>query len=540
MAVVESKLDAVGEQVGERVAVRSVSRRADGALIALLAALGTLAAGVRFNDQLVGLTGDNAAYILLARALLTGQPYDNPEYPWGYPLALTPILAAVGPDNILAAIPWMKLLSVLLFVASLPLIYLLFRTRHRHAPAFAATALFAVNDITLSYANDVMSEIPFICASFGALLFWQKKVAPRLDEPEGPLPWRDLATAGALLMLAYYIRTVGTALLAGATLLLLLYKRWKIALLLGAGFALAALPWVLFSSGMGKLNYAGKFFLRDPYDPTLGEISSVGEFFQRAWETALLYVQIIFPVMVVSPQVARYALNVAALVMGVLLLAGFLSRLTRRVELPELYAMFFLMALFAWPWRADRFLLPVYPLLLHYIIEGAMRLWDWASRVTLRHSGATRSRAATMAAVALVVLAAMPYLWLAGSAATSNLGYLQGRTPPSGHTPDWQRYFEACRWLGERSPPGSVVMSRKSTLTTIYAGRPSLLTPLIPPDDYPQFMRDNRVDYAIEDAFVWSTHTQQYLRPALRAHPEMFQLVYETSPPVTRVWKVVR
>src|SRR5213596_1664100 len=68
----------------------------DRAIIGLLVLLGAVAAGARFNDQLIGLTGDNAEYIILSRALISGSPYANAEYPWGYPALLTPFLAAAG------------------------------------------------------------------------------------------------------------------------------------------------------------------------------------------------------------------------------------------------------------------------------------------------------------------------------------------------------------------------------------------------------------------------------------------------------------
>ena len=45
------------------------------------------------------------------------------------------------------------------------------------------------------------------------------------------------------------------------------------------------------------------------------------------------------------------------------------------------------------------------------------------------------------------------------------------------------------------------------------------------------------MQYVIEDAFTWSDATQRFLRPALAAYPERFQLVYETAAPITRVWQ---
>src|SRR5438132_143057 len=146
----------------------------DTAVSMSLVAIGAIGALLRFNDQLTGLTGDNATYILLARDLATGSHYENAGYPWGYPALLSPFLALVGPDNMLSAIPWMKLLTVLLYLAALPLIYFLLRTRLLTWAAFAATVLFAINDLTLFYANDVMTEIPYICVTFGVLLYWQR------------------------------------------------------------------------------------------------------------------------------------------------------------------------------------------------------------------------------------------------------------------------------------------------------------------------------------------------------------------------------
>src|SRR5439155_2380852 len=130
--------------------------------------------------------------------------------------------------------------------------------------------------------------------------------------------------------------------------------------------------------------------------------------------------------------------------------------------------------------------------------------------------------------------------WLAGKAGAEHLGSLSGDEKPTGHTPDWVQFFAACEWLKEHSPPGSVVLSRKSTLVTVYSDRPSLLIPLIPPDKYPEFLRENNISYVLDDAFSWSVHTQTFLRPAISAYPQMFKRVDTTGLPITRVWEVVK
>src|SRR5262245_3204374 len=132
-----------------------MSERAwDRLLLGGLLAVGGVGVATRFHDQL-GLTGDNAVYLLLARNLATGQPYDNGGFPWGYPALLLPGVVLFGPDHLIAAVPWLKLLSIGAFLAAIALFYWLFRLRHGPLLAFAAGLLWVVNDVTLVYANDL-------------------------------------------------------------------------------------------------------------------------------------------------------------------------------------------------------------------------------------------------------------------------------------------------------------------------------------------------------------------------------------------------
>jgi hypothetical protein len=546
MSVSQAK-DGVSSLAARRQqAMLSLSR--DGVIGALLAAVGTVGAMIRFNDQLTGLTGDNATYILLARDLVTGARYENAGYPWGYPALLSPILAAAGPDNMLGAIPWMKLLTIVLFVAALPLIYFLLRRRQPAWAAFAATALFAVNDLVLFYANDVMSEMPYACATFGALLLWQRGIDPWLRSKEPSVtPWPRLLLCGVLFVVSYYIRTVGVALLTAPAPVLLWYRKLRPAIVVGALCLLLAVPWLLASQNSNLNSYTDQLLLRNPYNPGLGRISSPGELVVSVLNAGWLYASYIIPSMLLPDKMlagvpgGSFIQMVVYAVIGLLIVGGLLVRLVRRVELPEVYAAGFLLILFVWPWKSDRFLLPIYPLLLHYMLESGIvisrRLVGVLERVRSVRVSPARLRGA---AVALLVLVALPQLWLGAGAAVANARYLAGQAPPTGHTPDWVRYFDAWRWLRDNSPPGSLVMSREPSLTQIYANRPSLQIPLIPAGEYPDYLDGRKVDYVIEDAFTWSTHTRNYLRPALRGYPTLFSLVYSTPAPVVRVWKVVR
>src|SRR3954447_21143930 len=145
--------------------------------LALLVGGGLLLAALRFND-IFPLNGDNAVYLLLARNLVTGAPYTNAGFPWGYPLLLAPGVALFGPEHLLQAVPWLKALSVLGFLLAISFLYLLFRPRHSRPIAALTVGLFAVNDIALFYTNDLLTELPYLAATAGALLYWQRRIDP--------------------------------------------------------------------------------------------------------------------------------------------------------------------------------------------------------------------------------------------------------------------------------------------------------------------------------------------------------------------------
>ncbi len=517
--------------------------------LALLAAGGLLLAGLRFNDSL-SLNGDNALYLLLARNLVTGGPYDNAGFPWGYPALLMPGVALFGPDHLLEALPWLKLLSVLAFVLALGLLYALFRARHARPVAFAAVALFAVNDVALLYTNDVMTEMPYLAASALALLWWQRRVDPppaRVADaglwdalPARP-PGRGTWVGAALLLaLPYYLRTIGLAMLAAPPVVLLWRRRWRAAVLLGLALAALAAPWAAFSTASNPdRNYTAAFWLRDPYHPELGTISGPGELLQRFDARVQLYSTVVLPTMIFprpdDPSGPLRTVGGWLVLIGVV--AGFAIRLVRRVELPEVYVAAYLVILCSWWWNGDRFLMPVLPFLLHYLAEALVSLGRLLGRALRR----PRPRLAVWGTAALLVLLLIPNLFQDQVAIAQNLRYWAGQDSPPNLTAEDQLYVRASVWVGAHSPPGSVVLARKPSITAVFANRPSELIPQIPPDQYPAWLTAHHVTYILEDSFLWSTHTINYLRPALQADASHFRLLQRFPPPAppdppTQIW----
>jgi len=513
--------------------------------LATLLAGGLLLALVRFNN-IFSLNGDNAIYLLLARNLATGQPYNNAGFPWGYPALLTPGVLLFGPTHLLQAIPWLKGLSVLAFLLAIGCLYALFRTRHSRLVAWATVALFAVNDVALVYTNDLMTELPYLAATAAALLYWAHSIdpAPRPATDPSPQPTDAAISRGPwllaalLLVLPYYLRTIGLALLAAPPLILAWRRRWRAALGLGLALAALALPWIIFSATTAPdRNYTAAFWLRDPYHPELGRLSGPGELLSRVTDRVSLYSNTVLPAMVL-PQPADPAAPWRQAGGGLLVLlagAGYGLRLYRRVELPEVYVAAFLVILCSWWWAGDRFLLPVFPFLLHYIAEALTTLAALAGR-------ALRTPRLVGAAAVVLILLLLPNLVQDGQTIGQNLRYLRGDPAADGLTPEDRTYLAACDWLRQYTPEGSVLLARKSSVTEIYTGRPTELIPLIPPDQYLGWLTSHHVRYVLEDSFAWSTHTIQYLRPAMAQYPAHFRLLASLptavpADPPTRLWQ---
>ena len=159
----------------------------------------------------------------------------------------------------------------------------------------------------------------------------------------------------------------------------------------------------------------------------------MGEFLHSLLNSMLLYLFNVFPRMIVPDPAPIWLQNMAAAVLVILPVLGFMSLLKRRVELPEIYVVIFFVVISAWPWKADRFLLPIYPLFLHYVLQGAIWCWGNLSSklvrklpgVQVRFSGPVRAGSLVVA----VLIVALPNLLVAGSATAQNISYSARRRP---------------------------------------------------------------------------------------------------------------
>ncbi|HTY08792.1 MAG TPA: hypothetical protein VMF29_06470, partial [Candidatus Edwardsbacteria bacterium] len=433
------------------------------ALVLLYAAFAALA----FDPKpFVG--GDNAVYAALARSLAGGRglaelwtPQARPhtQYPFGFPLLLSPI-ALLG-----LGYPWFKLVPLLCGGAAVLLFPALLKGRAPLAIALPAL-LLALNPVLIDYSHWVLSELPFMACTLLALLLLQRW------ERGGGAGWFAAAVAAAVF--ANYIRSAGIALFAGIFIYLLVKRRFRWALMFLAACIALTLPWALRNSHYGTSGgYLDQLLMKDPYQPGLGRMTG-GEMLARLWQNLGLYGAHIVP-RLLFPALDGWGLGGADWLFAVLVslpaLAGLVLRLARSPQALDWYAACYLGMALLWPaaWTDVRFILPLLPFLLLYLLSA------YGAALTRL---APRGRAGLLVPLALLLAAATVAPSAAGWGDTQYMqsSYRNG-DPLAGYDPAWRSFFEAARWVGQHTPPQAVVVSRKPPLFFLESERKSFCYP---------------------------------------------------------------
>lgn len=196
----------------------------------------------------MGVTGDDARYLVLAESFVTGLPYrivSFPEAPletiWppGYPLFI------LAPAGILFGIHNYDILratSVLLTLVALAPLYFLIRSRvDSSLIALLAIALFALNPTTAGLAGMVMSEAAFIL--FALVALWLLERWCKQNQGEGS--WWLVLVTGLLIAAAILIRYQGLALAVATVGYLLFLRHWKAAAMLSLAIAVGLVPFLI-------------------------------------------------------------------------------------------------------------------------------------------------------------------------------------------------------------------------------------------------------------------------------------------------------
>jgi 4-amino-4-deoxy-L-arabinose transferase-like glycosyltransferase len=509
------------QRLGDLAASPAGTRR-----LAVGLALITFLLGVWTFDAKLSLSGDNTEFITLARSLAQGSglthintaaPAPATKYPPGFPLLLAPM-------ELLAPGSWtpMKWLVVVTFTAAVPLFFLLMRISLGTLPSLSAAAICLTLPLLQDYAHQIMSEIPYLAFSVGALYLLK-----RSGDNSSVRGNRWLLAAFVCTMAAYYIRTVGIVLVVAAVLSFLVRgERRKGLVFLGAAL-LAWLPWTLRNRFVGSGGvYLQQLIQINPYFPDQG-LLDLGGFVDRVLQnTATYYLQIL-------PSIGRYPdpfhgpvsplHPLAAAIAISMIYAAVQVYRSRRDLLLFTYTVLFLGTVVLWYWSGDRFLVPILPMLIYFAVIAASDLLNFA---------ASRGLAKTIPRLAAVVL-------VVAVLSSNAIGMQKLAARARGdYYPNWENYYRAGLWLRENTPATSVVACRKGYWMYVVSGRPCALYAFDDPETVVAGLEQNGVDFVVVEQLGFR-HTGDYLVPAIQKYKERFEVVWHAANPDTWVLKFV-
>jgi hypothetical protein len=440
------------------------SNQQDKVIVAGLASLVLILGYWRMVPQVCGTFHDDAIYVITAKALAQDQGYRliflpqapiQTKYPILYPALLAMVwkLWPAFPANLLL----MKWLTLVCGAATVGLFYLyVIRFGYFSRTSAAISALIcAASPIFIYFATQTLTEIPF--ALLVILALWSFDA--QMEEPVSKRSRQFYV--GILLALPFLCRSLGLTLVLAALFIQHCHGRplrW-----MALGMAIVMGPWVFWMlAGFGGWNH----------DPVIGYYTDYLSWWtSMGWGTVFqITFQNLFYILMSTAIACVEGLNniVHAFnswvwlfifcFLGAILLFTIIADL-RSWRLLPFYIMAYLGLAMLWPWLPNRFLVPILPFLLCYLLQG-FKIFCQRRQIRTRY----------LLAIGLCLILA------------TNLGLLcrYGRFAnqfgfPYGHLvkepATWDSYKDIFHWLKTHSQPDDVIASWNDSMIFLYTGR---------------------------------------------------------------------
>ena len=450
---------------------------------ALAAGALVLAVYVLRLDYIVGIMGDDAWYALLSRTLARGDGFLQPNtrtpgllpvWPPGFPLLLAPIwyVAPEFPTNVL----FLKAVSVAAMLAAAGLTYAYSRAHTewpRELSLVVAVAVALVPSLVFLTTSTLMSDAAFLAVQLATLVALE-----RWPTRTGTI------VAGVGAAVAMLMRTVGVAVPMSAVVYLCLKREWRRAAVLAAVVAISLAPWHLYTyrhstttaqhgEGEALLSYRQQFWQQWAGDAKAGTATLADLPLRIGQNTVDVIARDV--VGLVAPSLLRGAHQSGLELLGVgsygmrgpmgngagtmivsaalflLIAVGWTRAVQRRLSLAEIVVPLSLAVIVSWPFWTFRFVLPLAPFLLIYMVDGLRALTPAASRV--------------------------PLLVMLGVVGLSLFDHGEYLARARVRQPDWSMYAEdtdaVLSWL-QQHPAEGVIATSNPALVHLRTGTPTL------------------------------------------------------------------
>jgi hypothetical protein len=448
------------------------------------------------------------------------------------------------------------------------------------ASALAAAMLVAAHSMTLFMSDLCFAEIPFGLACLGFLAV----------NRAGHRGYHE-AAAGTIGAACYLLRTLGLALLAAWVLEAAVRRHFALAAFRATVAAVPVLAWQGYVSHirhapeyarpaypyqrapylMHNVSYGENMSLLDPFTPeqgpatlsrvarrtldhlrilpaTLGEAVSAPEIYWRALRDPTKWrVGRHLGMKWLVRRHLGWLASSARLALGGLVLAGIGVLAARREWLVVIFlgATSAMICLSPWPGQFNRYFTPLAPLLAVSMILGVSATCRYLKRL-----GPSWGRAATAGAIALWI-GLVPCVAIAiysmtrgntGSPRYVDSGGVSQKYWVFHYTKEWSSFDAALAWLKQAADAGDVVATTAPHWTYLTTGLKAVQPPYEPDPDAAQRLLDSvPAKYVIVDALQGSggSISRRYTAPAIRSHPRLWELAYESPGGDVRIYRRV-
>lgn len=470
--------------------------------------------------------GDDIGYIILAQSLVSGNGYRDLHLPGSprqsktYP-ALPLMLAALMLIFSQQAIIAFKLLSSLSLLSALIIFYLLLRgDEHIRDELFisASALLLAFNPYLLASSNRVLTELPYTALSLFIIFIFQKYFREKTGITKN---FFFLCAISLSIILLFYLRGIGIALLLAVLAYMALRKEFKQAAVVACLFILGISVYLYrdtLISGHGSWQH---YFMAHfvTYNPQ-GTLNATGFFFHRSLLYACAYATTHIADLFFYP----FLLNItqqsplfgAKLLAGVLLFMfiayGFVLQARRRLSPQHIYTVIYIVLISMFSVRGERYLVPLLPLFIYYLMTSVTAF------------GVKRALLASFLVLGLFFI---------NAAGDTHVIYNERYKPYSSQEVS---YLSCSSWIKDNTSGKSIILCRKPQIIYFQTGRQSNYYPV--PVNFKELkhvFQNKQAEYFIIDSF--DSEVQSALLKFIALYKDNFDLVFSTAEPVCLIYK---
>ncbi len=477
--------------------------------IACVAALvGVLAIYLLRLDEVVGLTIDDAWYVLLAKTLATGQGYTLvnsptagilPLYPPGFPFLLSIFyrISPNFPDNV-----WLlKSVSIAAMIGAGVLTYRYFIRMRSLPPSLAlliAVAASICPPLVFLATSTVMSECVFTFILIATIVVVERSALAIREENKKAILY--VIACAALASYGFLTRSIAVALIGAVFLYYLKERMVRAALIFGVAVALFTGPWVIYTRMNAptapQMQEQGGHIIQ-PYDRqfwqrvasvTTSDPITAAEIPSRVWNNVLeiagkdifrilatpIYEALRDPYKEAQRFLTREVTDktedtlLLSFVLSLILIIGFIAAARERITCAEIAIPLLMAITVLWPWETIRFVAPLAPFLIFYFVRGIRAsiemIWRLIERLKDGVSSVSISWMAPGIVAALVIVVNF----------YGHLNYITKKINDGLDRPQWLQSFDdfetMMNWVNQNIPKNETVVTLNPPLVNLYTG----------------------------------------------------------------------